>query len=146
MGNHFTPAPIDVAVVDDNRLIGQSVERWISGDPAFGFVGAFTSTAEALAALAVRRPRVLLLDVDMPGSDPQAFLTEIAARYPDVRVVMLSGHVQSAHIARALDNGAAGYIVKDEGMTAIMALVRRAAAGQVVLSPTAKGSLTSHRP
>jgi len=134
--------PISVAVVDDNRLIGQSVERWIAGDAGFAFLGAYTSTAEAAAALVGQRPRVLLLDLDMPGSDTLKFLADAFARYADMRVVMLSGRSQSPQISRALDLGAAGYIVKDEGMSAIMAMIRRAAGGQVVLSSTAKGALT----
>lgn len=136
---------IGVVVIDDNPLIRQSVERWLKGSAEFRFLGSYPTAEAALTAIASLRPRVALLDLDMPGSDTFGFLKRVAAAHPDVQVLMLSGHVQGEKIARALDCGAAGYIVKDEGMSVILDLLRRAAKGEVVLSPTAKGSLASMR-
>jgi len=134
---------IGVAVVDDNNRIGESVERWLSGLPGYQFLGAYGSAEAALVGITAAAPRVLLLDVDMPGSDAFALLARVTAEFPQTRVVMLSGHVKSSYITRALDGGAAGYIVKDEGMSVIMELMLRAADGEVVLSPTAKKSLVA---
>jgi DNA-binding NarL/FixJ family response regulator len=111
--------------------------------PARGyrFLGAFVSTDAAMARMAIDRPQILLLDVDLPGSDAFALLSRLTRDFPATRVVMLSGHVRREYIERALDGGAAGYIVKDEGIPVIMELIKRSLAGEVVLSPTAKRSL-----
>ena len=133
--------PIAISIVDDNEFIGESLERWLTRNRGYTFLGAFQTPEAALASLAQSPPHVLLLDVDLPGFDSFATLKRVTAEYPDVRVVMLSGHVQREYIERALEQGAAGYIVKDEGIPVIMDLIKRAASGEVVLSPTAKNSL-----
>jgi DNA-binding NarL/FixJ family response regulator len=137
---------IGVAVADDNDLMGEAVGRWLSRNPRFMFSGAFASGEDALDALRMDRGgriAVLLLDVDVPGSDSFGALETISAEFPRVRVVMFSGHVRSEYIERALDAGAAGYIVKDEPPAVILDLIGRAARGEVVLSPAARDAMAS---
>ncbi len=137
--------PIGVAVVDDNVNIGESLERWFRHDAGYRFLGAFTSAEAALESMAESQPHVVLVDVDMPGTDTFALLARIVAELPGTRAVMLSGHVQPEYIERALDGGAAGYIVKDETIPTIMGLMRQALAGEIVLSPTAQDALIRDR-
>lgn len=136
---------IGIAVVDDNELIGDSVSRWLRQAQGYQFHGSFTSTEAALAGLrgVEPSPRIVVLDVDIPGSDTFAAISRFGAEFPNSRVVMLSGHVEPSYIARALDLGAAGYIVKDEGIPNIVSLIQRAANGEVVLSLSAKRSLAT---
>jgi DNA-binding NarL/FixJ family response regulator len=125
-------------VVDDNDLLGEAIERWLSKSPKVRWLG-WTDDAAGLPGLIIeKRPDVVLLDVDMPGVDTFALLGRIAAEFPNVRVVMLSGHVRREYIERALDEGAAGYIIKDERVPDIISLIERAATGECVLSPTAQ--------
>lgn len=127
-----------VMVVDDNDLLGEAIERWLSRSPRIRWLG-WTDNAAALPGLLVeKRPDVVLLDVDMPGVDTFALLSRVIAEFPTIRVVMLSGHVRREYIERALDEGASGYIIKDERVPDIISLVERAAAGECVLSPTAQ--------
>ncbi len=136
-----TSTALSIAVIDDNVYIGESLERWLTPARGYRFLGAFVSTDAALARMTIDPPQVLLLDVDLPGSDSFSLLARLARDFPTTRVIMLSGHVRREYIERALDGGAAGYIVKDEGIPVIMELIKRALAGEVVLSPTAKRSL-----
>jgi DNA-binding NarL/FixJ family response regulator len=126
-----------VLVVDDNDLLGEAIERWLSRSKRVRWLG-WTADAPGLPALITeRRPDVVLLDVDMPGVDTFALLRRMLAEFPSVKVVMLSGHVRREYIERALDSGAVGYIIKDERVPDIVELVERAAAGECVLSGTA---------
>jgi DNA-binding NarL/FixJ family response regulator len=137
---------IGVAVADDNDLMGEAVGRWLSRNPRFAFIGAFASGEDALESLRAGDGgpiSVLLLDVDVPGSDSFGALETMGAEFPGLRVVMFSGHVRSEYIERALDAGAAGYIVKDEPPTVILELIGRAARGEVVLSPAARDAIAS---
>jgi DNA-binding NarL/FixJ family response regulator len=126
-----------VVVVDDNDLLGGAIERWLSRSARVRWLG-WTPDALGLPGLLTeKRPDVVLLDVDIPGVDTFALLRRVVAEFPSVRVVMLSGHVRREYIERALDAGAAGYIIKDERVPDIVSLVERAAAGECVLSATA---------
>jgi DNA-binding NarL/FixJ family response regulator len=132
---------VDVVVVDDNDLIGHSVKRWLSDCAGYRFLGSYKTAEAAMLSFKSVQPTVVIMDVNIPGSDPFKALRQMSAHYPHIRVVMLSGHPESRHVAKALDCGAVGYIVKDEGMPHIMDLIRRAVEGEVVLSQTAKDSL-----
>jgi DNA-binding NarL/FixJ family response regulator len=124
-------------VVDDNRLAAEALERWFTSGGGFRWLGWTAEGAEVGPMVAERRPDVVLLDVDMPGVDCFAILERLVAEHPTVRVVMFSGHVRADYIERALAAGACGYVVKDEQVAAISDLLRRAAAGECVLSPAA---------
>lgn len=127
-----------VMVVDDNDLLGEAIERWLSRSTKVRWLG-WTDDANNLPGLiAEKHPDVILLDVDIPGVDTFKLLGNVIAEFPNLRVVMLSGHVKREYIERALDVGAAGYIIKDERVPDIIDLIERAAAGECVLSPTAQ--------
>jgi DNA-binding NarL/FixJ family response regulator len=129
---------VGVLVVDDNDILGQSMQRWMTGAQGARCLGWTDQVTDAKRLVVQLRPDVLLLDVDIPGGDTFALLRWVAAEHPRVKVVMLSGHLRQDYVERALDEGASGYIVKDESPATILDLVRRAAAGEIVLSSTAR--------
>jgi DNA-binding NarL/FixJ family response regulator len=126
-------SPYGLVMVDDNRLAAEAMERWLERSGELRWLGWASDRAAAHALVAERRPAVVLLDVDMPGVDSFELLRGLSG----VRVVMFSGHTQTALIDRALRDGASGYIAKDEPMTVIAGLLVRAARGECVLSPAA---------
>jgi DNA-binding NarL/FixJ family response regulator len=130
--------PIGVMVVDDNSLVGEALGRWARRQPALRWLGWTDDQGAAAAMVAEHHPDVVLLDIDIPGVDTFALVSVLKQRWPEVRVVMLSGHVREEYIDRAADAGAAGYIIKDEPPREILALAQRAAAGEFVLSETAR--------
>ncbi len=129
--------PIRVLCADDNELIGEamSIEFDLAGDLAW--LGQLTSADHLPEEVERREPDVVLLDIDMPGSDPFTALEIIAERSPDTKVLMLTGHVRSDLIDRAIEAGAWGYISKSERVPTILDAVRSAANGEFVLSPQA---------
>lgn len=131
-------APIGVLVVDDNTLIGDSMTRWFTNESDLKLLG-WTGTVEEAATMVKQlRPDIVLLDVDIPGGDTFKLLRQIVKEFPGTKVIMLSGLYHEQYIEKALDEGAMGYIVKDETPASIIKLVRKAAAGSVVLSATAR--------
>lgn len=133
---------IRVLFVDDNDILGASMGRWMTDAVGMRWLGWTDDLAAARRMLETGRPDVLLLDIDMPRQDTFAFLRWVAEEHPDTRVLMLSGHMRQEYVERALDDGASGYIVKDESLPTIVEFVRRAAAGEVVLSSTARSWVT----
>jgi DNA-binding NarL/FixJ family response regulator len=141
-----TAKEIGVLVVDDNDILGESMRRWVTGTEGVRWLG-WTDDVGAAAGMIERlSPDVVLLDVDMPSGDTFELLRRISREQPGVKVVMLSGHMQQDYIEQALDCGASGYIVKDESPATIIDFVRRAAAGEIVLSATAAKRSWKSRP
>lgn len=124
-----------ILCIDDNELIGSSLERYIASDPAFSWLGLVSDGQNAEERILSQRPDIVLMDVDMPGVDTFSLVERITAGSSRTRVLMLSGHVDIAYVNRALDVGAWGYLSKNEDVRLLIECVRRVAAGEVVLSP-----------
>jgi len=124
-------------MVDDNTLAAEAMERYVTLSGHFRWCGWSLDPAAAVTMIIEIRPDVVLLDVEIPGTDCFAALKALVSQCPSSRVVMFSGHTQVALIERALQEGAAGYIVKDDPTPTIVQLLINAARGECVLSPTA---------
>src|SRR5690606_26093956 len=112
-----------VMVVDDNDLLGEAIERWLSRSTKVRWLRWADDANNLPGLIAEKHPDVILLDVDIPGVDTFKLLGNVIAEFPNLRVVMLSGHVKREYIERALDVGAAGYIIKDERVPDIIDLI-----------------------
>lgn len=138
-----TPATIRVLCVDDNRLVGDALGLRIRQSPGFEWLGQLFSADELLQRIGDLRPDIIILDVDMPGSSPFEAMRIIGAQHPDVRIVMLSGHIRRELVEEALDAGAWGYLSKDDGPERLLSALREVHSGQMVLSRDAAAVLDS---
>ncbi|GAA2685461.1 response regulator transcription factor [Streptomyces lunalinharesii] len=98
---------------------------------------------QAVELAAAHRPDVVLLDIRMPVCDGLAAIAPLLALDPAPRVVMLTTFGDEANVVRALREGAAGFLLKDEGPQELISAVRSAAAGDAVLSPGVTGAVIS---
>jgi len=128
---------ISLFMVDDNSLAAQAMERYLTVSGKFRWLGWSPDPVAAISQIAQAQPDVVLLDVEIPGSDCFVTLRALLSSRPLSRVVMFSGHAQSSLIDRAFQDGAAGYIVKDDPTPMIPQFLADAARGECVLSPTA---------
>ncbi len=125
--------PTRVMCVDDNESVAQSLERRLTMDKQFDWLGWLPTCAELIAKAGERRPDVVLLDIDIPGDDTFEAIQNLARRHPSARVLVLSGHVFSDYMDRAIAAGAWGYLSKSEETGLIIDAIRRVAAGEFVL-------------
>lgn len=134
-------ARISVLIVEDNAPLCESVVRWLSEQPGFGDLACQTDWRRAVEEVREHAHDIILLDIDLPGTSGLDLIAPILRERPEARVVMFSGGVSRASVERALDSGAAGYLVKDQEPRLVADLIRRAAAGEVVLCPISIGAL-----
>ncbi len=125
--------PIRVLCVDDNDFVAEAIERKLRREPGFEWAGWLPDTLELTDRVKRSGAHIVLLDVDIPGRDSFEALAELSAEVPDVRVIMLSGHVRSDFIDRAVEAGAWGYLSKGEENDVILDAIRRVAAGGFAL-------------
>jgi DNA-binding NarL/FixJ family response regulator len=100
-----------VLIADDHAPSRDDIRRALEGDNRFGICASVADAAEAIQAAVRERPDICLLDIRMPGSGLAA-AWEIAARLPQVKIVMLTVSDDDADLFAALRAGADGYLLK----------------------------------
>jgi DNA-binding NarL/FixJ family response regulator len=109
----------------------------LAAEPDIEVVGEAASGPEAVALAARLRPDVVLMDLRMPGGDG----VEATRQLTGTRVVVLTTYDSDADILRAVEAGAAGYLLKDTPRAVLADSVRAAARGETVLTPAVAGRL-----
>lgn len=117
---------ISLVIADDHPLILAGLASLIESEPGLELLGQGASAAEAVALYARLRPDVMLVDLNMPGGGLEAI---VATRrlHPDARIVMLTSYEGDENVHRALQAGAAGYLLKQAGFEEILRCVRQVA-------------------
>jgi DNA-binding NarL/FixJ family response regulator len=134
---------VRVLVVDDHPVVRGGLVGWLAAQPDLDVVGEAADGLEALAAVAEHRPDVVLMDLRMPRMDGVTATGRIAAVHPGVRVLVLTTYDTDADIVRAVEAGAAGYLLKDTPLPQLADAVRAAARGETVLAPPVAARLVS---
>jgi len=101
-----------VVAVDDHQLMLDAIRLTLTGADGIEIVGEAVSSTEALSLIDRTKPDIVLLDIRMPQMDGFATLAKIRERFPKVKVVMLSAIDEPEQIRTALEQGAAGFVVK----------------------------------
>jgi len=127
--------PITLVVADDHALLREMLAQRLQAEPDLRVLASVGNAREALEAWLEWHPRVLLLDIDMPG--PSVF--DVAARIREkdagLRLIFLSGFCQDHYIDMAIQLRASAYISKREPVEEVISAIRAAVAGRVRFSP-----------
>lgn len=126
---------ISIVLADDHTLVRQALRHLLEVEPDLRVVGEAGDGLEAVRLAERLRPRVLVVDVLMPGLGGVEVTRQVRQRSPETRVVVLSMYATEAYVMEALRNGAAAYVLKDSGSADLVQAVREAAAGRRYLSP-----------
>ncbi|WP_254678055.1 response regulator [Agrococcus sp. SGAir0287] len=128
------PQPIvRVVVADDHAAVRAGIAAVLAADPSIVVVGEAADGRAAVQQATALRPDVVLMDVRMPRLDGIAATAEVVAL--GVAVLVLTTYDVDEHVDGALAAGASGYLLKTAEPDAIIAGVRRVAAGEGVLAP-----------
>ena len=106
------PAPIRVMVADDDEIVTMLLSTIAQHEPSLELVGTATDAEEAIEMAVMRRPQVVLLDLDMPHGGGTHAATQILRHLPDTRIVALSANDSQLAMLDMARAGAVGYIVK----------------------------------
>lgn len=121
-----------IVICDDHRLLLEALATALAGQ---GYVveAATTTPDEAVRAVALHAPDVLLLDVTFPAGSGLNAARQVVAEHPGTKVVMLTGTVSLEPLVEALEIGVAGYTRKDQRVGAIAEVLELAVRGETAI-------------
>lgn len=123
-----------VVLVDDQQLVRSGFRMILSVEPDLEVVGEAADGAEAVQVARELRPDVILMDVQMPGTDGIAATREVVAE--DLgRVVILTTFDRDDYLFAALEAGASGFLLKNADPDTLVEAVRAVAGGHALLAP-----------
>lgn len=125
-----------VLLVDDHPVVREGLRGMINAEDDLTVVGEAGSGAEAIALAESLCPDVILMDLRMPDVDGVTATERILAASPSIRIVVVTTYESDADILRAVEAGAAGYLLKDASRLELADAVRDAARGKTVLAPS----------
>ena len=118
-----------VLLVDDHPVVREGLRGMIDAEPDLTVVGEAGSGAEAIVMAQSLQPDVILMDLRMPDVDGVT-ATERILSEPATRIVVVTTYESDTDILRAVEAGAAGYLLKDASRSELAGAVRDAARGQ----------------
>lgn len=107
----------------------------VAADSTASGAGAIAATADNSATQADPPVDVILADIEMPNLDGIALTEKIHATYPNIRVLVVTTFGRPGYLRRALEAGAAGFIVKDSPAKSLVDAIRKVADGRLVIDP-----------
>lgn len=124
-----------IGIADDHPVVRMGLRALLESDPEIEVVAEASNGEEAVTLAAVHLPDVMLMDLRMPILDGVGATKRITAESPGVRVLIVTTYESDADILRAIEAGAAGYLLKDTPQEELLSAIRAAARGETVLAP-----------
>ena len=134
---------VRVLLVDDDALVRAGLRMILSSSEELEVVGEAADGADAVAAVRAHRPDVVLMDIRMPQLDGIAATRLLAAQPDPPAVVVLTTFDADELVLRALQAGAAGFLLKDTPPAEIVRAIELVHAGDGMLSPAITRRLIS---
>lgn len=133
-------ATIAVVIVDDDPIVRASLATILSAEADIVVSGEGGDGEEAIERYSSLLPDILLMDIQMPGTDGISAAERIIDTYPQARIVFLTTFSDDEYIIRALRLGARGYLIKQEVASLVPAL-KSVMAGHMVLGGEVMGKV-----
>jgi two-component system response regulator DesR len=124
-----------VLLAEDQAMIREALAALLSFEDDIEVVAQVGRGDEVMSATSAAHPDVALLDIEMPGMDGLAAAAHLHARYPDVKIVILTTFGRPGYLRRAMESGVSGFIVKDSPADKLAATIRQVRDGKRVIDP-----------
>ena len=135
---------VRVLLADDQQLIRDGIASLLMLQPGIEVIGTAENGADACEKAESLKPDLVLMDIRMPGMDGIEAAGEIAAKWPNMRILMLTTFDDEDYIVRALRAGACGYLLKNLPAADLAQAIKLANAGIFQLAPSIAGKLVGN--
>jgi DNA-binding NarL/FixJ family response regulator len=126
---------VRVILVDDHTMVREGLRLLLRSAPDITVVGEADSGVSAVQVAERLRPDIVVLDLDMPGSDGLIALRGLKQALPDVRVLILTVHTERERLVPLLEAGARGYLTKEAASQDLVDAIRVVANGEIYVRP-----------
>ncbi|GAA3284402.1 response regulator [Streptomyces lavendulae] len=137
---------IRVLLAEDQGMMRGALALLLGLEEDIEVVAQVGAGDEILAAALEARPDVALLDIELPGRSGLDAAAELRTRLPGCRVLILTTFGRPGYLRRAMEAGAAGFLVKDGPVEELAVAVRRVLAGEKVIDPSLAAAALSAGP
>lgn len=125
---------IRVLLADDHAMVRDGLKALLQASADIKVVDAASNGRESVRLVLELKPDVVIMDIAMPDLNGIEAARLLRVRCPETRIIMLSMHSSSEHVYRALEAGAAGYLLKESAGEEAVSAVRAVYAGRSYLS------------
>lgn len=124
-----------ILIADDHALVREGLMLWLNEQEDLECCGEADSAAAIQASIQGESPDLLLLDLRLRHEDGLQLIKSLIARFPGLRILVLSAYDETQYADRAIRAGAAGYIMKEESTSCLLDGIRAVLRGEIYLSP-----------
>lgn len=135
MGSEIADDVITVLLADDHAILRSGLRLLLEAEEGLSVVAEAGDVPTAMRKVRGHRPRVLILDLNLPGVSGLSAIPRILEASPETRIVVLTMQNDPVFAREALSSGALGYVLKEAADTEVVAAVRSAAADQMYVNP-----------
>ncbi|MDF0605588.1 response regulator transcription factor [Neisseriaceae bacterium TC5R-5] len=134
---------IRILLIDDHTLFRSGLKALLQRQQDFEIVGEAADGLEGVKQAELLKPDVVLLDLDMPVMHGRDALVQLLISQPQLAILMLTVSEDGEDLAECMRQGARGYLLKNIHADFLLASIRRAVAGDSVLSPEMTAKLVA---
>jgi DNA-binding NarL/FixJ family response regulator len=127
--------PIRVVLADDHAVVREGTRQLLEREPDIQVVGEASDGNEAIRLVETTQPRVVVMDVRMPGMGGVEATKIIKERFPTVEVLVMTAHDDDEFVFTLLEAGASGYLLKTSPVKELIRAIHEVSEGQSALDP-----------
>ena len=124
-----------IILADDHVMVREGVKRIIQEDPELTVIDETGDGFELLRLLEDRPPDMVILDISMPGLGGLEAIKIIRDLHPQIKILVLTMHRGREYLYVAMDNGADGYLLKDDAHEILHSAIATLRRGETFISP-----------
>jgi DNA-binding NarL/FixJ family response regulator len=138
--------PVKVLLADDHTMVREGLAALIGRDSQVQVIGQCGDGLQVVKQVEKLQPDVVVLDISMPGSNGLDICRELSKKFREIAVLILTMHDSEQFIAKAMQNGARGYLIKDAAPAQLTEAILSVARGEKFLGSGIPGATLSLNP
>ncbi|MGL4523397.1 MAG: response regulator [Bacilli bacterium] len=126
---------IKIVLIDDHKLFREGIKRILEFEESFEVVAEGADGDEAVGIVEKHNPDIVIMDINMPNMNGVEATAELIAKFPDIKVIILSIHDDENYVMHALKTGAMGYLLKEMDADTLIKAIKVVNSGGSYLHP-----------